>query len=227
MKNNTPDNHVHRNGSTAARRPMPRRLPAKPSKAEAEKAASNYLRADLREALDDVSVTEFRDDQLNILKVHGIYQQHDRDNRKSKSQREHTLMARARIPSGVLTADQYLALDELAREYGNGSIRLTTRQSIQYHGVLKGDVRPLIRAMNARLVSTLAACGDVMRNVMCCPALLNDPVRSEVQRTAMEIAHTLAPRSGAYHEVWLDGRETRVRPSMHERRERAQDCRDR
>src|SRR5690606_28065473 len=96
-------------------------------------------------------------------------------------------------------------LDELGRTYGNGSVRLTTRQSIQYHGVLKSDARRLIRAMNAKLVSTLAACGDVMRNVMCCPAILDDPARRSVQQTSEEIALRLAPQSGAYHDVWLDG----------------------
>ncbi len=185
--------------------PAPRRLPTNPSKVEAQKGESDYLRGNLKKVLDDPEATHFPDEELNLLKTHGMYQQYDRDNRKPKSQREYTLMVRARIPSGILNAEQYLALDDLARNYGNGAIRLTTRQSIQYHGILKGDARDLIRTMNAQLLSTLAACGDNMRNVMCCPAILGDPARAAIQRTAEEIAISLAPQSGAYHDVWLDG----------------------
>jgi sulfite reductase (ferredoxin) len=194
----------HANGKPTGR-PAQRRLPENPSKVEHQKADSNYLRGSIEETLKDHEASEFKDEDLNLLKVHGIYQQYDRDHRVPKSQREHTLMVRARIPGGILSAEQYLNMDQLAREYGGDRMRLTTRQSIQYHGVVKGDIRVLLRGLNAKLVSTLAACGDVMRNVMCCPAIANDPARQRLQEIAHDIAISLAPQSTAYHDIWLDG----------------------
>jgi sulfite reductase (ferredoxin) len=197
----------------APAQPAPRRLPPDPSKVEAHKAHSDYLRGGLKRTLDDPASKKFDDEDLSVLKFHGIYQQYDRDERAAsrgdggaeKSEREYTLMIRARIPGGILTAPQYLQLDGLSRRVAHGSIRLTTRQSIQYHGVVIGDARTLIRGMNDVLISTLAACGDVMRNVMCCPAIDAYPARRTVQRHADEIALALAPRTTAYHEVWLNG----------------------
>jgi len=200
--NTTPNGSV--NGESADR-PAPRRLPEKPSKVEHEKAQGHYLRGAIQETLGDPGAEAFSDDDLNLLKAHGIYQQYDRDNRVPKSQRKHTLMVRARIPSGILTADQYLNIDQLARDYGTEKLRLTTRQSVQYHWVVKGDIRQLIRGLNEKLVSTLAACGDVMRNVMCCPAIADDPARQRLQEIAEQIAMTLAPQTSAYHDIWLDG----------------------
>lgn len=194
-------------------RPRARRTPAEPSKVEEHKLHSDYLRGGLAETLNDPAATRFNDEDLSVLKFHGIYQQYDRDARAEargdggteKSARQHTLMVRARIPGGILSPQQYLTLDALSRQVGGGSIRLTTRQSIQFHGVVLGDARTLIRGMNEALISTLAACGDVMRNVMCCPAIDRDPARLRVQRDAERIAMELAPRTTAYHDIWLDG----------------------
>ncbi|MBX2999235.1 MAG: NADPH-dependent assimilatory sulfite reductase hemoprotein subunit [Caldilineaceae bacterium] len=141
-----------------------------------------------------------------LLKFHGIYQQHDRDVR-GRNNRQHTFMVRSRIPGGRLNVDQYLVHDALADEYGQGDFRLTTRQSIQIHGVIKGDLPSTLRGLNNVLISTLSACGDVTRNVMCCPAPLGDGVRSQIEEQARGIAMHLAPRTKSYHEIWLENDE--------------------
>jgi sulfite reductase (ferredoxin) len=194
--------------------PAPRRHPERPSKAERQKEQSAFLRGAIAEGLADAASDRFDDTDLGVLKFHGIYQYYDRDARaqrkQSRADREYACMIRARVPGGVLTADQWLRLDALARLHGQGSLRLTTRQGLQYHGVLKGDLRTIIRSMNRALVTTLSACGDVARNVMCCPAVTGDPGRRAVHRAAQEIAAALVPRTRAYHEIWLDGE--RLRP---------------
>jgi sulfite reductase (ferredoxin) len=207
-------NQSHDDGPERAKgqppaRPAPRRRPAEPSKVEAAKEASRYLRGGIRETLDNPVATRFEEKDEAILKFHGLYQQYDRDARaeghQGKNEREYSCMVRCRIPSGILTPEQYLVIDQLGQTLGQGSLRLTTRQAIQFHGVLKGEVRPLIRALNDTLVSTLAACGDVMRNVMCCPLIDGDPARRAVQQAALDIALALAPRTTAYHDIWLAG----------------------
>ena len=114
-------------------------------------------------------------------------------------------MIRSRIPGGEMTSAQYLAHDDIAERYGNGTIRLTTRQSIQLHGVLKQNLRATIREINETLLSTLAACGDVERNVMCCPAPAADRAHARIHETVYAIMEHLAPRTRAYHEIWIDG----------------------
>src|SRR5262245_45390183 len=115
-------------------------------------------------------------------------------------------MVRCRIPGGQLTAAQYLAIDDLAGQFANGTLRFTTRQGIQLHGVLKSHLKETIAGINATLLTTLGACGDVERNVMACPAPHHhDGVRAQLQDTATRLAHHLAPRTTAYHEIWLNG----------------------
>src|SRR5262249_59139821 len=114
-------------------------------------------------------------------------------------------MVRCKIPGGKVTAAQYLALDELAGRCANGTLRFTSRQGIQFHGVLKGNLKALIAEINATLLTTLGACGDVNRNVMACPAPLRDGLRPQLQADAGAAAPPLAPRTQAYHEIWLDG----------------------
>ncbi|MCC6453946.1 MAG: NADPH-dependent assimilatory sulfite reductase hemoprotein subunit [Caldilineaceae bacterium] len=145
----------------------------------------------------------FDDDVKNLLKFHGIYQQHNRDVR-GRNNRSYMFMVRSKLPGGRQTAEQYLVHDALADQFSQGDFRLTTRQGIQFHGVIKSDLQPTLRAMNAALLTTLGACGDVQRNVMCCPAPFGDPVREYLQDLAQEITRHFFPRSGAYHEIWLE-----------------------
>lgn len=178
------------------------------SKVERIKYASGGLRGQIVEELQQERA-RFSEEQVQLLKFHGTYQQENRDQRATRKaageEKAYQFMVRSRIPGGVLTAEQYLAEDELAERYANGTLRITTRQGLQLHGVLKGDLRETIREINAALLSTLAACGDVNRNVMACPA----PTVNHAHARAHEIAHTLAmhlaPQSQAYHEIWIDG----------------------
>jgi sulfite reductase (ferredoxin) len=178
------------------------------SKVERIKSESAYLHGQIVEELQQES-SRFSEDQIQLLKFHGTYQQEDRDLRTTRKaageEKAYQFMVRSRIPGGVLTTEQYLAEDELAGRYGNDTMRITTRQGIQLHGIVKGDLHATIHGINEALLSTLAACGDVNRNVMACPA----PTASRAHASVHEIAHTLAmhlaPRSQAYHEIWIDG----------------------
>jgi sulfite reductase (ferredoxin) len=178
------------------------------SKVEQNKANSRYLRGQIAEELAQPT-THFSEAQVQLLKFHGMYQQEDRDARQTRraagEEKAYQFMVRSRIPGGVLTADQYLIEDELAGLYGNGSLRITTRQGFQLHGVLKGSLQQTLRAINAALLSTLAACGDVNRNVMACPAPGASPLYAQIEALAHRLAMHLAPRSRAYHEIWIDG----------------------
>jgi sulfite reductase (ferredoxin) len=183
-------------------------IPQKLSPVEAIKESSRQLRGTIAEELAGpaASLTEA---SKNLLKFHGSYQQEDRDARKRRSKegvgKHYMFMVRCKIPGGKVTADQYLTLDDLADRYATGTLRFTTRQGCQLHGVLKGDLKATIKGINDSLLTTLGACGDVERNVMACPAPLNDPVRLELQRWADVIAREFAPRSRAYHDIWLNG----------------------
>ena len=181
----------------------------KRSPVEVIKEESRQLRGTL--ALELVQDADhFNEQNKNLLKFHGTYQQEDRDARKQRSKdglgKHHMFMVRCKIPGGRLTADQYLAVDAIAERYGNRTLRFTTRQGIQFHGVLKPHLKETIAEINASLLTTLGACGDVNRNVMCCPAPCNDRVHSELQRIAAQLAEHLAPRTRAYHEIWLNGK---------------------
>ena len=178
-----------------------------PSAVERIKLSSDGLRGGLREAAVS-SAPNFEEGDVQLLKFHGVYQQDDRDQRVKRGEpraKAWQMMIRLTIPGGVLTADQYLALDTFADRFANGSLRLTTRQSIQYHGVLKGKLKPLIAEVNAALLTTIAACGDVSRNVMASPAPIADEPHRAVQQLARDIALLLRPKTGAYFEIWLDG----------------------
>lgn len=176
-----------------------------PSKVELAKAHSQGLRGSIRQTLADPQTAAFGEDDKQLLKFHGIYQQDDREKRHGGAGKSYSMMIRLTIPGGALTSAQWLALDALADRYGNGSLRITTRQSIQYHGVLKGDLKATIAGIHDSLLTTLAACGDVQRNVMASPAPFADDIHREVQRVASRLAVELAPATGAYHEIWLDG----------------------
>ncbi|HEY7505959.1 MAG TPA: NADPH-dependent assimilatory sulfite reductase hemoprotein subunit [Gemmatimonadales bacterium] len=181
---------------------------SKESKVEFAKREGRHLRGTIAEQL-GVGGSHFEGDDVTLLKFHGTYQQDDRDARKRRENGEKTyaFMVRVALPAGALDAGQYLALEEIADRWANGTLRVTTRQGFQFHGVLKRDLKATIAQVNRRLMTTLAACGDVSRNVMGCPAPLDDEVHQAVRSAARGIAEGLRPASKAYHEIWLDGKQ--------------------
>jgi len=178
------------------------------SAVEGIKARSNYLRGTLIESLADSATGALAEDDTQLSKFHGFYQQDDRDIREERRRQllepDHQFMIRARVPGGTCAPAQWLAMDEIAQRFANGTIRLTTRQAFQLHGVLKRNLKATISGINDSLLDTIAACGDVNRNVMCSPL----PEASELHRRVFEDAATvsrhLTPHTTAYHEIWLD-----------------------
>jgi sulfite reductase beta subunit-like hemoprotein len=188
---------------------IPQTPPGKPSKVERAKQGSAYLRGTVAQTLTSTA-THFEHDDVQVLKFHGVYQQDDRDERHERrdsgDEKAYSFMVRAKIPAGELTASQYLALDELAdRHSNNRSLRITTRQGVQLHGVIKDHLKDTLRGLNQALVSTLAACGDVERNIMASPTPYAGERYRRVRELAVELARELCPRTGAYCEIWLDG----------------------
>src|SRR2546422_7413353 len=179
------------------------------SAVEKVKEESHGLRGDLAAQLATAG-DHFSDAGAQLLKFHGTYQQEDRDQRRAlrgtDGEPAHQFMVRCKIPGGVLTGEQYLVIDELADRYGNGTLRVTTRQGNQFHGVLKGDLKATIRAVNDALVTTLGACGDVVRNVIACPAPLAGGLREGGLRGARQGSGHFLPRTRADYENLL-GRE--------------------
>lgn len=179
------------------------------SPVEGIKARSRHLRGSIVESLADPLTGAMLEDDTQLIKFHGLYQQDDRDLRNERRQQRlepaWQFMIRARVPGGVCTPEQWLAMDAIAREYANGTLRLTTRQAFQFHGVVKGDLKPSIAAINACLLDTLAACGDVNRNVMATTLPEPATVRDEIVATSRALSEHLTPRTRAYHEIWLDG----------------------
>ncbi len=185
------------------------------SKVEALKEASKYLKVQVEEAL-AADGTHMSEDAASILKFHGSYQQDDRDTRtrlkKERKEKAFQFMVRVRMPGGLMTAAQYLVCDELATTLGNGALRITTRQEFQIHGVLKQHLKPTIKRINEALMSTLAACGDVERNVLFCPAPTCDPLHQAMHDDALAWASHAAPRSSSYWDLWLDGKKIESLP---------------
>ena len=183
--------------------------PDKEHKVEKAKRESNYLHGEIAETL--ASDAEcFSQEDYQVLKFHGIYQQDDRDTRVANKAaglgKDYIYMIRVKIPGGEMTADQYLAMDRLAEDVTwNNRLRVTTRQNFQVHGVLKGDLKQTIRRTNEAMLSTLAGCGDVERNVMAPPAPFADEPHARLRETAQALARDLCPQSPAYHEIWFDG----------------------
>jgi sulfite reductase (ferredoxin) len=181
----------------------------KRSPEELIKENSGHLRGTV--ALELVEQTDhFNEQNKQLLKFHGTYQQDDRDARKQRSKesvgKHYMFMVRCKIPGGRVTAEQYLTLDRLAGTYANGTLRITSRQGIQFHGVLKSHLKETIAGINECLLTTLGACGDVERNVMASPSPIASPLFRQIQDTADLLARRLAPRTRAYHEIWLNGR---------------------
>ncbi len=171
------------------------------------KAESRGLRGTIGEELAN-SDRFFSGAADKLLKFHGIYQQEDRDARKlDRTADHHSFMIRTRLPGGQLTTAQYIAHDDIADKYANGTLRITTRQTFQFHGVLKGELRETIREINHAFVTTLGACGDIVRNVVACPAPTADPQRRAVQDFALTLTEAFFPKTNAYHQIWVDDEE--------------------
>src|SRR3954471_1537665 len=178
------------------------------SKAEAIKQQSRGLRGNLARDLADTA-NPFDNAGYSLLKFHGIYQGYDRDSATELKQRGDSkhwqFMVRVRITGGRLTAAQYLTLDDLAGRHANGSLRVTTRQSIQFHGVVKPGLKAAIAEIDRALLTTLAACGDVVRTITTVPAPIRDAVHRRLEDDARRLSMHLLPKTGAYHEIWVDG----------------------
>ncbi|MCO6458225.1 MAG: NADPH-dependent assimilatory sulfite reductase hemoprotein subunit [Pirellulaceae bacterium] len=181
------------------------------SPVEGVKEDSQFLRGEIGAELTDGN-DHFGKGSVQLLKHHGTYQQDNRDEREGhaggKSEKSFIFMVRTRIPGGRLTSSQMLAELDLCDELANSTLRITTRQGLQLHGVLKENLRETIRRINQVQLSTLGACGDVERNIMCCPGPYHGGMYDEAQRLASALAHHLAPRTRAYHELWLQDEST-------------------
>ena len=177
----------------------------KPSKVEGLKERSNFLREPVAtELLQDTN--HFTEDATQILKFHGSYQQDNRDNRVKGQEKDYQFMLRTKNPGGFVPPQLYLTLDQLAGEYGNNTLRATTRQGFQLHGILKKNLKAALAAIIKNMGTTLGACGDLNRNVMAPPApFKNQPEYQYAWEYANNIAELLTPQTGAYYEIWLDG----------------------
>lgn len=176
---------------------------------EGIKTRSNFLRGTISEGLANEITGALAPDDTQVTKFHGFYQQDDRDIRSERKEQKleplHTFMLRARVPGGVATTKQWLTINQIADELTmSGSIRLTTRQTFQYHGILKGDVRPVIQRMHQVMLDSIAACGDVNRNVLATSNPIQSEAHTQVHSWAQRISEYLLPKTRAYHEIWID-----------------------
>jgi sulfite reductase (NADPH) hemoprotein beta-component len=179
------------------------------SRNERIKEASDYLRGTLAEGVADEITGAITEDDAQLVKFHGMYLQDDRDLRgeraRKKMEKAFSFMLRLRIAGGVVSPAQWLQLDTIARRYANNTIRLTTRQTVQYHGVIKSNLKRTLKEIDAAALSTVAACGDINRNVMCNP----NPFQSRAHAAALDLARAISdhllPQTPAYREIWLDG----------------------
>jgi sulfite reductase (NADPH) hemoprotein beta-component len=179
------------------------------SRNERIKEASDYLRGTLSEGLREEITGGIIEDDQQLVKFHGMYLQDDRDLRpertRKKMEKAFAFMIRVRIPGGVVTPKQWLTLDQVARDYGNGTMRLTTRQTVQLHGVIKSNLKTTLKAIDTVLLNSIAACGDINRNVMCNVLPEQSRVHAASIALARSISDHLLPRTPAYREIWLDG----------------------
>ncbi|KAH6855596.1 hypothetical protein B0I37DRAFT_322240 [Chaetomium sp. MPI-CAGE-AT-0009] len=181
------------------------------------KIASNYLRGNIAEELKDTSTGAISASNQQLTKFHGTYMQDDRDLRDERKAQglepAYSFMIRCRLPGGVSTAKQWIQMDDISNELGNETMKLTTRQTFQFHGVVKGKLKPAMQAINRSLMTTIAACGDVNRNVMCSPLPSQSKYHREVYACSQKISDHLLPATTAYHEIWLtddDDKKTQV-----------------
>src|SRR6266404_4802856 len=183
--------------------------PAKLTRNEGLKEGNPLLAGTIPQTLADAAAERFSDDDYEFLKFHGIYQQDDRDRRKAG--KHYILMVRTKFPGGVLAAPQYLACDDLAGRFGNNTLRITTRQDFQFHGIVKSNLRQTMKGLNEALVTTIAACGDVERNVMAPPTPATSPQVDQMLAEAKKLSDVLAPKTPAYHSIWIEGQEVQLK----------------
>jgi sulfite reductase (NADPH) hemoprotein beta-component len=178
------------------------------SRNEGLKASDPLLAGAIVQTLADPAQDRFSEDDYEFLKFHGIYQQDDRDKRKTGKQ--YIFMVRGRLPGGALTPSVYLGFDQLCGLYGNNTLRITTRQGFQFHGVTKGNLGRFMKGLNDAMATTLAACGDVNRNVMAAPTPATSPAVDAIQRQAKTVSDALLPKTRAYHQIWVEGTELKL-----------------
>ncbi|MDF1586993.1 NADPH-dependent assimilatory sulfite reductase hemoprotein subunit [Marinimicrococcus flavescens] len=180
-----------------------------PSRNERIKEESRLLRGTIAEGLERRITGALAEDDTQLGKFHGFYQQDDRDLRperaKKKMEPAYSFMIRVRLPGGVCTPSQWLQMDDIAGTFANGTLRLTTRQTFQFHGVIKSNLKRTMQALDAALLDTIAACGDVNRNVLATSNPWQSQAHGAAYELAREISEHLLPRTGAWREIWLDG----------------------
>lgn len=180
----------------------------KPSPIEKIKTSSKGLRGTLQESLQDEITGAVRESDHALIKFHGMYEQDDRDLREERAAKKldklYSFMIRLRIPGGSMTAQQWVAAHHIAGNYSTGVIKITTRQTIQLHGILKHHIKPTLKDFNAVQLDSIAACGDVNRNVACTSHPSESAIHEEVHAYADKISRLLLPKTRAFYEIWLD-----------------------
>ncbi|MGI8636962.1 MAG: sulfite reductase subunit beta, partial [Segetibacter sp.] len=179
------------------------------SSTERMKMASDSLRGTFVESLANEITGSINEDDIALVRFHGMYVQDDRDRRDERAakklERLYSFMIRLRLTGGVISPEQYIALHHVEGENSTGVLKITTRQTIQLHGVLKSKVKPTLKAFNQAGLTTLATCGDINRNVLCSSHPMQSPLHAEIYDYAKEIATRMLPKTNAYYEIWLDG----------------------
>jgi sulfite reductase (NADPH) hemoprotein beta-component len=182
------------------------------------KSSSRGLRGTIADGLADPTSGGLADDDAQLVRLHGSYQQDDRDTREERRLQKleplWRFMVRIRLPGGVCTPAQWLAIDDIARRYANHTLRLTTRQTFQFHGIAKGDMKATMAALDAALMDSIATCGDVNRNVIASSNPVESPAHLEVADWARRLSEQLLPKTRAYHEIWLDGEKLTGTPEV-------------
>ena len=180
----------------------------KPSPIEKIKQASDNLRGSIKESLRDEITGAIREDDQAVVKFHGMYQQDDRDRREERAAKKldrlYSYMIRLRLPGGFLTPEKCLSVHDIAGENSTGVIKITSRQTIQLHGIIKSNIKPTIKAFSQAKLDSIATCGDINRNVLCSSHPAQSPLHAEVFAYADKISNLLMPKTKAYYEIWLD-----------------------
>lgn len=178
------------------------------SPVERIKTQSNGLRGTLKESLADDFTGAIREDDQTLIKFHGMYQQDDRDRREERVAKKlewlYSYMIRLRLPGGFLTSDQWVGVNDIANDHSTGTIKITTRQTLQLHGILKSHLRPTIQSFNLHHLDSIAACGDVNRNVTCTANPSESPLHQQTYELAGKISEMCLPKTKSYYDIWID-----------------------